>query len=186
VTLLEPTSGSTAASKLIPYTHGLKREFERGIAPWMVTSSVESPAPVRPGLLVGLAGGAAAGPHGRRSPDRFDDDADYLGGAQRRLVQRVMAVPAAVRLVEDMAAFRYVTLFFLLRARSLALISVWSPTFLSLLVRALARVVVAAGRTTPRRRDAHRARRRCTPDVRRRCWRTSGRTPAPGSGSRQA
>ena len=35
VTLLEPTSGSTAATKLIPYTATLKQQFNRGIAPWI-------------------------------------------------------------------------------------------------------------------------------------------------------
>jgi hypothetical protein len=42
-----------------------------------------------------------------------------------------------VRLVDDMAAFRYVTLLFLLRSRSLAFISVWNPTFLTLLLEPL-------------------------------------------------
>lgn len=32
---MEPTSGSTSSSKLIPYTEGLKREFQAGIKPWI-------------------------------------------------------------------------------------------------------------------------------------------------------
>ena len=35
VLLLEPTSGSTRATKLIPYTASLKNEFARGIAAWV-------------------------------------------------------------------------------------------------------------------------------------------------------
>src|SRR5690606_26626153 len=35
VRLLEPTSGSTAATKLIPYTAALQRDLRRAIAPWM-------------------------------------------------------------------------------------------------------------------------------------------------------
>jgi hypothetical protein len=140
VTLLEPTSGSTAATKLIPYTPALKREFQRAIAPWIVDLFGREPR-----LLSGQAYWSVS-PVARRTartagglPIGFEDDADYLSGVQRRLVQRVMAVPSAVRHVEDLAAFRYVTLFFLLRSRSLALISVWSPTFLSLLVAPLRR-----------------------------------------------
>jgi hypothetical protein len=49
----------------------------------------------------------------------------------------VLAVPSIVRLIGDVQSFRYVTLFFLLRSRSLALISVWNPTFLTLLVELL-------------------------------------------------
>lgn len=35
VLLLEPSSGSTSASKLIPYTKALKEEFQCGIRPWL-------------------------------------------------------------------------------------------------------------------------------------------------------
>src|SRR5262245_12679557 len=35
VLLFEPTSGSTAATKQIPYTAALRAEFQRGIAPWI-------------------------------------------------------------------------------------------------------------------------------------------------------
>src|SRR5512145_255244 len=35
VRMFELSSGSTAASKLIPYTARLKAEFQRGIAPWI-------------------------------------------------------------------------------------------------------------------------------------------------------
>ena len=35
VRMFELSSGSTAASKLIPYTSTLKAEFQRGIAPWI-------------------------------------------------------------------------------------------------------------------------------------------------------
>ena len=45
-----------------------------------------------------------------------------------------MAVPAAVRHVQEMEAFRYLTLLALVRSGSLRLISVWNPTFLTLLV----------------------------------------------------
>ena len=48
-----------------------------------------------------------------------------------------MAVPDELRLVKDMEVFRYVTLLCLLRQRELRLISVWHPSFLTLLVDAL-------------------------------------------------
>jgi hypothetical protein len=51
----------------------------------------------------------------------------------------MLAVPSSVRLVTDVEAFRYVTLLFLLRAGDLALVSVWHPSFLGLLLRALPR-----------------------------------------------
>ena len=35
VLLFELTSGSSGSKKLIPYTRALKREFQRGIKPWL-------------------------------------------------------------------------------------------------------------------------------------------------------
>jgi hypothetical protein len=48
-----------------------------------------------------------------------------------------MAVPAELRQVSDMEQFRYLTLLCLLRQHDLRLISIWHPSFLSLLLDAL-------------------------------------------------
>lgn len=138
VRLLEPTSGSTAASKLIPYTASLRAEFQRAIAPWIVDLYSHEPR-----LLFGQAYWSVT-PVTRRHerspggiPIGFEEDSEYFGRFQRRLIQSVLAVPPMVKLIEDVEAFRYVTLLFLLRRRSLALISVWNPTFLIMLVERL-------------------------------------------------
>ncbi len=162
VQLLEPTSGSTAAAKLIPYTATLKAEFQRGIAPWVVHSFLHDPA---------LFGGQAywsvtpVTARNRRSaghvPIGFEEEGEYFGGIESRLINAVMAVPSAVKLIADMASFRYVSLLFLLRSRNLALISVWNPTFFTLLLEPLAQrwgeiaADIAAGTlTTPAPLDA--------------------------------
>ncbi len=156
VRLLEPTGGSTAAAKLIPYTAALHREFQRGIAPWVVHTFVRDLA---------LWGGQAywsvtpVTARGRRStgdiPIGFEEESAYFGRVQSRLITAVMAVPSAVKLISDLASFRYVTLLFLLRSRTLALVSVWNPTFFMLLLDGLepwgARLAddIAAGTLTP-------------------------------------
>ncbi|MDW7670456.1 MAG: GH3 auxin-responsive promoter family protein [Bacillota bacterium] len=43
VILLEPTSGSTAATKLIPYTSSLKEEFQKGLKPWLYNLYTRKP-----------------------------------------------------------------------------------------------------------------------------------------------
>lgn len=138
VLLLEPTSGSASATKYIPYTAPLKAEFQRAIAPWVVDTFRQRPALLRGQAYWSVSpvtqrvertpGGLAIG---------FEEDSAYLGGLQRHLINAVLAVPSPVRLIEDMPTFRYVTLLFLLRSRSLALISVWNPTFLTLLLAPL-------------------------------------------------
>lgn len=138
VKLLEVTSGSTAAAKLIPYTADLQAEFSRAVAAWFSD-------------LCRLAPGVEHGPaywsispvaHERRRspgglPIGFEEDSAYLGGAARWLVDALMAVPADVRNIADIDAFRYGTLLSLLRCHELRLVSVWHPSFLTLLLDAL-------------------------------------------------
>jgi hypothetical protein len=134
VRILEPTSGSSSASKFIPYTDWLQREFQAGIRAWIADLFLH-----RPDLMGGQAYWAVSPVAARNRETRdgirvgFEDDTSYVGARQNSLVQAVMAVPSAVRLISDMETFRYVTLLFLLRNRDLRLVSVWNPTFLLLL-----------------------------------------------------
>jgi hypothetical protein len=135
VRVLQPTSGSSGASKLIPYTRSLQREFQRGIRPWIADLFLH-----RPELMSGQAywSVSPATVKSRRSaggiPIGFDDDASYVGAWQRRFVDAVMAVPSSVSQVSDIDEFRHRTLQALIRSKNLRLISVWNPTFLSLLI----------------------------------------------------
>ncbi|HEY1758525.1 MAG TPA: GH3 auxin-responsive promoter family protein [Bryobacteraceae bacterium] len=135
VRLFEPTSGSSGATKLIPYTPSLQREFQRGIRAWIADIFAHFPA-----LLASQAYWSVSPVSSERKktpggvPIGFDDDTSYVGGWQRRLVNSVMAVPGGVRLTSDIDDFRYRTLLFLVRSRTLGLISVWNPTYLSLLL----------------------------------------------------
>lgn len=138
VTHLIPTSGTTSARKLIPFTAGLQCEFNAAIGPWLVDLARQHPGvlggaaywSVSP-VLPAAAGGESAVPIG------FDSDAAYLGGARRRLVDAVLAVPAETRHLPTLDAWRYATLLGLLRRRDLRLISIWNPSFLTLLLDAL-------------------------------------------------
>lgn len=138
VTHLVPTSGSTGARKLIPFTAGLQREINAAIGPWLVDLVRQ-----QPGILGGRAywsvTPAMRGTEYEESvvPIGFDADTAYLGGARRRFVDRIMAVPAEVQHAESLETFRYQTLLHLLRCRDLRLISVWHPSFLTLLLDSL-------------------------------------------------
>jgi hypothetical protein len=155
--LLEPTSGTTGGEKLIPYTAGLRRGFQRAVAAW-IADLFRHRSAVRGGRAYWSISPALGGP--RRSsagiPIGFDDDAAYLGTLERMALDRLLVVPPAVARFADLDAFRYRTLFHLLAAPDLALISVWNPTFLSAL---LAPLETWAERLTAdlRRQDAKRA-----------------------------
>lgn len=155
VRTLEPTSGSSAAAKRIPYTAAMQREIRRAIAPWIFDLYKD-----RPRLALGCAywsitpvaveeeSGPSAVPVG------FEEDAAYLGGFWRRLVDSTLAVPGSVRHIRNVDDFRYATLLFLLRRSDLSLISVWHPSFLTLLMGALPdfwdRLLADIERGTPR------------------------------------
>lgn len=140
VRLLEPTGGSTGGTKLIPYTAALQREFDRAIRAWVGDLFLH-----RPQLLGGPAYWSISPVAGQPTRTRggipvgFEDDASYVTWWQRPLVRAVLAVPPDVRHAPDIDAFRYRTLRSLLCRPELRLISVWNPTFLSLLVGCLPR-----------------------------------------------
>ena len=138
VRTLEPTSGSSAAAKLIPYTAELQREIRRAVAPWIVDLYARRPRLIRGTAYwsitpLALEEERTAGP----VPVGFEEDAEYLGGFWSRLVDATLAVPGAVRHIRDLETFRYATLLYLLRRRDLSVISVWHPSFLTLLIGAL-------------------------------------------------
>jgi len=132
------SSGSVAAAKLVPYTKALQQEFRRAVGPWVFDLCLD-----RPRLATGSSYWSITPVASDRAPSAsvvpvgFEEDAEYLGAPWKRLVDATLAVPSAVRFVQDMDAFRYVTLLFLLRRADLSLISVWHPTFLTLLLDAL-------------------------------------------------
>jgi GH3 auxin-responsive promoter len=138
VELLEPTSGTTAGEKLIPYTAGLRRQFQRAVAAWIYDLFRRRPA-VRRGRAYWSISPVVCG--ARRTsagiPIGFDDDAAYLGTLERRALERLLVVPSAVARLRDMETFRYQTLLHLLSAEDLTLISIWNPSFLTALVAPL-------------------------------------------------
>lgn len=138
VHLLEPTSGTSAAEKLIPYTRGLQRQFQRGVAAWIYDLYSNRPA-VRSGRAYWSISPALTSRRTSKAgiPIGFDDDTAYLGFAQRKLAGHLLAVPSSVAKTEQVDQFQRQTLCHLLAADDLSLMSVWSPTFLTTLLERL-------------------------------------------------
>jgi len=162
---LAPSSGSTMAAKLLPQTRASARELRRAVDAWMGDLYWRTPAvlggqaywSITPAVSFESVAAARFGDAPRSSavPIGFEEDGAYLGGVRQRLVDAILAVPNDLRLIADAEAFRYVTLLFLMRARSLRLMSVWHPSFLLHLLDALPRWLeriagdIAAGTLNP-------------------------------------
>jgi len=138
VRMLEPSSGSTSARKLVPYTAQLQTEIRRAIAPWLVDLARSVPSirngrsywAITPTTGHELEAGSATEP----VPVGFDSDSAYLGGWLAWMTSRVLLNCEDLSLVSDIGEFRRLTLLRLLAAPDLRLISVWHPTFFVLLL----------------------------------------------------
>jgi GH3 auxin-responsive promoter len=138
VRMLETTGGSTGPAKLVPYTSGLLGEFQAAIGPWLTDLAVHRPALRRGGAYWSVSP-CARPPHATAGgiPVGFADDTEYFGRLDRRVLRHLLLTPPELARVPDLTACRYVTLRFLLETPHLAFVSVWSPSFLTLLLAAL-------------------------------------------------
>ena len=166
---LAPSSGSTRAVKLLPTTREGQRELGRAVDAWIADLFVR-----RPRLLGGPsywsitpAWSAPALPP-TRVPVGFADDSEYLGGARQWLARAALVVAPPPPAAAGMDGFRRATLRALVQAADLRLVSVWHPSFLTLLLDALPHewdgLLDDLARTQPRR--AARLRRETRPELR--------------------
>lgn len=138
----ELSGGSSGAQKLVPITRAFLAEMNRALLPWLFSLYARTP---------GVAAGCAywsVSPLGAASRERRTtragipiggDDASWFPPAMQPLIARVLAVPSSLARYRDVDACRYATLRLLLERADLSLISVWSPTFLTLLLDTLDR-----------------------------------------------
>lgn len=132
-----PTSGTAGSNKLIPYTKSLKVAFQRGLYPWMFFVYLRFPR------LFFSRQYWSVTPVVKRSSDwgaskikiGFEDDEEYVGWLQR-LITKVVWVNTK-EIVDNSAS---VDIFLarlamkLNEEKRLGLVSVWSPSLISLLV----------------------------------------------------
>lgn len=132
VVLMEPTSGTTSGTKLIPYTKSLQNDFKKGIYPWLYDLYSNNRV-----LLGGKAywslSPSTAYEHACKLPVGFLKDSEYLGFLGR-FVEQDMAVPSSVSSIRDTELWKMTTCAHLLISRNLRFISVWNPQFLTILL----------------------------------------------------
>jgi len=146
VLLLEPTSGSTTAKKLIPYTRGLQREFSAALYTWLWDLNKNFPRlkygqfyfSITPQGNTTQSQNTATEPQTTatpsQTPEGFNRDDEYIGGFLGRFVAKKFCVPDSVKTIQDMDVFWETTIDHIRRAKKLRLVSVWNPTFLLIML----------------------------------------------------
>jgi hypothetical protein len=135
VLAFEKSSGSASAAKYIPFTQTLRAQFQSALGPWITDMHRAFPGTAR-----GCAYWVVTPLSRQREvtqggiPIGFESDAEYFGPIQQWILRKTMAVPPELARVSELEDCIYLTLRFLLQARSLAFISVWSPSFLLILL----------------------------------------------------
>jgi hypothetical protein len=132
---LEPTSGTSSRAKLIPFTENLQNEFSAAVAPWLYAMANEFPSISKGTAYWSLS---PAGTSDRRVsrggvPIGFPNDSEYLENGLGRALSAGFAVPPSVGQLNDTELWRLATAAFLLKDKRLSLVSVWNPSFLSVL-----------------------------------------------------
>lgn len=136
---VETTGGSTSGAKIIPYTQGGLDSYWSAIRPWL--ADLMRRRRLRQGRIyfalspVGRTGSERIGVLPVGSPKRFA----YFGSAAPDLAE-ISVAPPELSALADFNAWCFATCLHLLCARDLALIWVWSPTYLTELVRATLRL----------------------------------------------
>ncbi len=136
----EETGGSTLGAKLLPYTECGLAQFRAGLQPWLESLLALAPAAFdgRSYWSISPAGRAPQRtPSGH--PIGMPSDAGYFGEPHASLLLGRLAVPVQAGSIREMAQWRRFTLVHLAACTDLALISVWSPTFLTELLQSLRR-----------------------------------------------
>ncbi len=131
VKMLEPTSGSSNVAKLIPYTNQLKREFLCGIRVWIFDIFMKHKYVMWNKMYWSITPMV----HNKQQsnskiPIGFESDSAYFSNIENVIIAQSLSIPPEIGLLNDIENCQYVTSLFLLRDEDLAFISVWSPTFL--------------------------------------------------------
>ena len=137
VELLVPTTGSTDDIKLIPYTRPLRSSFQRVVNAWICDAVRFWPKAfhgraywsVTPPMTTVDSTGVV--------PGGFDQDTKYLSRFGQFLASRVIVPPPRFYASDTASVITGLTALKLLATKDLSLISVWSPTFLMALLKAI-------------------------------------------------
>ncbi len=139
VRAFERSSGTTGGSKLIPLDDAFLAEISHATGPWLFSMYAARPR------LIGTTSYWSVSPAARErertpagTPIGLEDDTEYFTPVERWALRRTLAVPGTVARIAGVEAWRFATAQHLIASRDLGFISVWNPSFLTLLMETIA------------------------------------------------
>ncbi len=123
----QPTSGSTSAIKWLPYTKRFLHELDQAICPWL-GDLYQSYPDIRGGSHYWSLSWVPTSMR-KELKGQINDDMKLLSAGKRLLASMTQSVPETVASADSSEDSRFATLAWLVADDSLAVMSVWSPTF---------------------------------------------------------
>ncbi len=130
VQTLIPTTGSSGKVKLIPYTAGLKKSFQRVVDAWMVDTARRYPQAFRGKSYWAVTPPVVRQFEASQVPIGFESDEEYLSPIGKLLSKLIMVEAPKFSPDEQVETVMGLTALKLLSEPELSLVSVWSPTLL--------------------------------------------------------
>lgn len=136
VVAFEPTSGSSSARKLIPYTRTFLQEIQAAVDPWLFDLRARHPGLLAKSSYWSVSSAKIQGPEQSAGgiPIGLQDDTEYFGPIARWALRKTLAVDPSVSQIQDHDHWRRATAQALLEDQDLGFVSVWHPSFFSLLL----------------------------------------------------
>lgn len=134
VLFYERTSGSRGAAKWIPYTRSLRRSFSHLFAIWAQDLIQHGPAFTTGKVYFCISPQLTPPPTTAGVPVGLTDDSEYLDGWMQRVLRPFLVAPAGLNRVRDSEIFKRQLCLALLQTEKLEIISIWSPSFLTVLL----------------------------------------------------
>lgn len=135
VRLYERTSGSSGASKLIPYTDALLSDFDELFLLWAEDLVRHGPRFTSGRMFFSMSPPChepAWTPSG--APIGLEDDVQYLSRSTQRMFGRCFVFPPGLKGIRDPFLFKLVLAAALVAEPRLEILSVWHPTYLTALL----------------------------------------------------
>jgi len=137
VSFYEKTSGSSGTAKLIPYTKSLRRSFNQMFCVWAHDLITHGPKFNTGKIYFCISpqlGEEEQEKEKTSSSQSLQDDSEYLDGWLKHLMSHFLVSPPELNKLRDADKFKHQLAKTLLTSENLEIISIWSPTFLKVIL----------------------------------------------------